>query len=307
MEELLLPRLYERDIDVLLQEELIFNEVVCQLFSDALALGQPLRVHQCRLSVVDQSGETDLFAMFSCGDRKGIILIENKIDASFQPRQPERYRERANALRAGLNLVFCVLVAPKKYIQSIEKDMASHFDALVAYEDLATAIASTQTPRLRHRAALLVRAVEQSKSSYILTPAAEVSNFWMRVYEIAAQEFPRLQMSRPSEKGSGSMWIVFKADLPSRVTIDWKITKAIVDLTFWSGAEFAPNQTLDLTDLADARGPIPVGKSTAVRIALSMQSSDWVQISDGTIRDALSAADRLLAFFSAHRNYFVIE
>jgi hypothetical protein len=62
-----------------------------------------------------------------------------------------------------------------------------------------------------------------------------------------------------------------------------------------------------LTDLADARGPIPVGKSTAVRIALSMQSSDWVQISDGTIRDALSAADRLLAFFSAHRNYFVIE
>lgn len=127
MAEALLPRLYERDIDVLLQEELIFNEVVCRLFSDALALSQPMQVHQCRLSVVDQSGETDLYAMFSSGDKEGIILIENKIDASFQPRQPERYRERANALSAGLNLVFCVLVAPQKYIRSIETNVAIPF------------------------------------------------------------------------------------------------------------------------------------------------------------------------------------
>jgi hypothetical protein len=46
--------------------------------------------------------------MFSCGDREGIILIEHNIDASLQPRQSERYRERAHALGAGLNLVVCV-------------------------------------------------------------------------------------------------------------------------------------------------------------------------------------------------------
>jgi len=304
MAEVLLPRLYERDIDVLLQEELIFNDVVCQLFSDALPLGQPMQVHQCRLSVVDQSGETDLYAMFTSGDKNGIILIENKIDASFQPRQPERYRERANALSAGPDLVFCVLIAPQQYIRSIGTSVASYFDALVAYEDLATAIASGQTPRLKHRAALLVRAVEQSKAAYVLTPDVEVSNLWTRVYQIAVQEFPALRMKIPSEKGGGSMWIIFKADLPPRVTVDWKITQAIVDLTFWSGAKFGPNKALELSELADAIGPIPVGRSTAIRIALSAQPSEWAQIPDAAIREALSAANRLLAFFTTHRSFF---
>lgn len=81
----------------------------------------------------------------------------------------------------------------------------------------------------------------------------------------------------------------FKADLPPRVTIDWKIIKAIVDLTFWSGAQFAPNKTLELSELA-----VPVGRSTAIRIALSAQPSEWVQIPDAAIREALSAANRLL-------------
>jgi hypothetical protein len=49
--EVALPRLYERDIDVLLQEELIFNEAVCDVFSSALGLKAPLRVNECSLSV----------------------------------------------------------------------------------------------------------------------------------------------------------------------------------------------------------------------------------------------------------------
>jgi hypothetical protein len=305
MAEVLLPRLYERDIDVLLQEELIFNEVVCQLFAEALALSEPLQVHHCRLSVVDQTGETDLYAMFSLGDGKeGIILIENKIDASFQPRQPERYRERAKALSGDIDLIFCVLIAPQKYIQSIDRAVASHFDALVTYEDLATAIASNQTPRLKHRAALLVRAVEQSKSSYILTPALDVSNLWMRVYDIASKDFPALRMRKPSDKGSGSMWIPFKAALPPRITIDWKITRGIVDLTFWGGSKFAPNQNLELATLTGAEGPLRVGESTVIRLALSALPSNWVQIPDRAIRDALSAASQLLSFFNDNRSFF---
>jgi hypothetical protein len=94
----LLPRLYERDIDVLLQEELIFNPAVALLFAKALGFDQPLLVRDCRLSVVDNTGETDVFALFEVEGRKGVLLIENKIDAGFMPRQPERYRERAASL-----------------------------------------------------------------------------------------------------------------------------------------------------------------------------------------------------------------
>ncbi len=56
-----LPRLYERDIDVLLQEELIFNSNVANFFANALHLDQ-LRVHECILSVVELDGETDVQA-----------------------------------------------------------------------------------------------------------------------------------------------------------------------------------------------------------------------------------------------------
>jgi hypothetical protein len=80
----ILPRLYERDIDVLLQEELIFNKALNRMLIDRLKLEDSMRVHRCDLSVVDHTGETDLFATFSIGARRGAILIENKIDASFQ-------------------------------------------------------------------------------------------------------------------------------------------------------------------------------------------------------------------------------
>src|SRR5258708_38759945 len=90
--ELLLPRLYERDIDDLLQAELIFNPAVARVFSSALHLPGSLEGYDCRLSVSDHTGETDVFALFRSGERQGLILIENKIDAAFQPRRPERRR-----------------------------------------------------------------------------------------------------------------------------------------------------------------------------------------------------------------------
>src|SRR5665213_3232323 len=91
--ETLLPRLYERDMDVLLQEELIFNQTLALTFGNALGLSDPLRVHDCRLSVTDQTGETDVFALYHSGNLQVVMMIENKIDAGFQPGQPERYRE----------------------------------------------------------------------------------------------------------------------------------------------------------------------------------------------------------------------
>ena len=69
----------------------------------------------------------------------------------------------------------------------------------------------------------------------MLVPAPEVTSLWQRIYQIANSEFPALGMKLPKEKGSNSSWVVFKADLPPRVTIDWKITKATVELSFWGG------------------------------------------------------------------------
>jgi len=236
--DVLLPRLYERDIDVLLQEELIFNEAVCEVFQCALGLKAPLRVSECSLSVVDGTGETDLLARFLTDETTGILLIENKIDAAFQPTQPERYRARASEMANIGQNAYCVLVAPAKYADG--NAAAVHFDACISYENVARAIGSLGTERAKHRAALLLRAIQQAKSSYMVIPAPQVTSMWQRIYEIARTEFPELGMKAPANKGENSWWVIFKGDLPPRITIDWKVKNGAVDLSFWNGARHMP-------------------------------------------------------------------
>ena len=80
-----LPQLYERDIDVILQEELLFGSAVTALIARALNLDANLRITNCRLSVFEQASETDVFATFTTASEKGALLIENKINADFSP------------------------------------------------------------------------------------------------------------------------------------------------------------------------------------------------------------------------------
>jgi hypothetical protein len=302
MPEIVLPRLYERDIDVLLQEELIFNGSVRALLAKALHMGATMRVHQCALSVVELTGETNLLANYSCDNRKGILLIENKIDAEFQPLQPERYRERAIRLMNEENCdVSCLLIAPRRYVESANQQQLANFGAIISYEDVATAIANEETPRSKHRSALILRAIEQTRRGYVLVPAPEVGSFWSRVYGIASAEFASLRMAAPSKKGSQSKWIIFKAGLPARITIDWKITAATVDLSFWQGALPKTIQALALPTLPANAALAQKGTTDMIRIPLSKPPADWIMMPDEQIREALRASLKLLEFFNNNR------
>jgi hypothetical protein len=275
---------------------------LCALLAKALGLDETLSVKQCRLSVVDATGETDLYAVFLHNSRQGILLIENKIDAGFQPFQPERYKQRANLLAKenGYDYVFCLLIAPARYIDRTNEQFAN-FDAIVCYEDLAGAIAADLTPRSKHRSALMLRAVEQAHSSYILAPVAEVGSFWRRVHAIASTEFPDLEMLAPSDKGRQSKWIIFKADLPPRITIDWKITSATVELSFWHGAIQQSIKSLPFPSLPVGSILSQKGTTEMIRIPLSTPPTDWIAMADNQIREALSASRRLLQFFRTNR------
>ena len=301
MQKVVLPRLYERDIDVLMQEELIFNEAVCEVFSRALGLKSHFHVTQCALSVVDQTGETDLLARFTDeGDNRGVILIENKIDASFQPAQPERYRARANEIATNGEAAYCVLIAPRRY--SIGKaDSISHFDACVSHEEIAEAVGASQTDRAKHRAALLLRAVEQARSSYMIIPAPQVTGMWQRVFEIADAEFPLLRMKPPTAKGADSWWFVFKGDLPPRITIDWKVRRGTIDLSFWDGARHKPTQS---TPIPDGASIVKSGTTTMFRRSLDEPPERWIDLADRQIRDALNAASGMLEFYHSHADTF---
>jgi hypothetical protein len=308
----LLPRLYERDIDVLLQEELLFNPAVVDVFSASLGLSVALRITDCRLSVVNTTGETDVLASFETREGRGTLLIENKIDAAFQPRQPERYRERATILGAALkDSAFCVLVAPKHYIYDSNPEF-DHFDAIVSCEEVAQAMRSDDTARGNHRTALLLRAVEQARSAYSLVPAPKVTELWQRIHRIADSEFPALAMRKPGEKGGGSVWVVFKADLPPKVTIDWKITAGTVDLSFWGSASVRPKPTMDLAGLsADVGNLVSIqrlgraGDTIAIRAPVPIAPPNFVEINDDTIRQSLLTASTLHRFYRNNTNSFV--
>lgn len=286
----------------MVQEELIFNDAVRALFANELRIDAEMDVQQCALSVNESTGETDLLANYSCNDHEGILLIENKIDAEFQLLQPERYRERADRIMNTNHCkANCVLIAPRRYIESANREQLKNFDAHISYEDVAAAIAKDGSPRSNHRSSLILKAVEQAHSAYILVPAPQVTNFWTRVYRIASAEFPALEMSSPSEKGNKSKWISFKAGLPSRINIDWKITAATVDLSFWKGSLPISVQEFVFTAIPAAATFTRKGTTEMLRIRLSIPPADWVTMSDEQIREALQTAVKLLEFFNNNR------
>ena len=111
--------LRERDVDLLLCSELHcaggpLRNLFVGDWNDGIA-----EFDGAWVSYVDAEGEADLVAAFKSGAKSLILLIEDKIDAEFQPEQPERYRRRAQRWAAGSALgtkIESVLFAPADYL-----------------------------------------------------------------------------------------------------------------------------------------------------------------------------------------------
>src|SRR5271157_4442049 len=92
-------RKYERDIDIMLAEE--FN--VCPAFADWFLSKSRFsprsgRVEEVFVSKSDNNGESDLIVVYKLENNNRVaLLFEDKVDASIQPNQAERYKKRAEA------------------------------------------------------------------------------------------------------------------------------------------------------------------------------------------------------------------
>jgi hypothetical protein len=133
---------------------------------------------------------------------------------------------------------------------------------------------------------------------------AAASNFWERVYQIASSEFPDLKMRAPSKKGSQSKWIIFKAGLPARITIDWKITMDAVDLSYWKGAFHTPIPSINLSELRPGATTEALGETATIRVPLSRTPALWIEMTNDQIQDGLKAASELLGFYRSNPAYF---
>lgn len=92
-----------------------------------------------RRSVYHVNGESDVVAEWRSADGDVVVLIEDKLNASFQPDQGSRYAERARALaEAGAAAVRTVLLAPQQYLRAANPE-ARKFDVRLALEEVIEA------------------------------------------------------------------------------------------------------------------------------------------------------------------------
>jgi hypothetical protein len=234
-----LPSLSERDIDLLLLEELAARPTFVRWFARKCGV-RGLRakpVGEVRLRVTRSSGESDLEVALHLDDGSvHCLLIENKVTAGLQPRQSERYRARGSSyMRSGVcNGFTSVLVAPEDYLGPRPDRFG--FDRIVTYELICTQLhwKATASNRVAVKDAVLTCAIGKSRLGYVPSKYDSVSAFWHVYWELCMQIAPELEMHEPGPKPPGAGFVqFFPAGLPREATLlHHKLPHGNLDLQF---------------------------------------------------------------------------
>lgn len=198
----------ERDIDLLVLEELSVNERFRKWFSKTV-FGKP--VYNSKLgtwhSVSDNLGESDLIFLFvSDNDSRLAILIENKIDAPPMPKQGDRYRQRGKeGIKNGLWEGFkTCIIAPSKYISSTKNPEA--YDVEVSYEEIRSYFLSRSDydSRFTYKAKMIFEGIEKNRKGYQLKTDEKMTNFVKHYYAFANENYPALNIQDATPKPAGA-------------------------------------------------------------------------------------------------------
>ena len=299
--------LRERDIDLLVCSELwAEGSPLRRLFAGRWNDGDAT-FEGAWVSHQDADGETDIVVSFVSGPGSLILLVENKIDAEFQPDQAERYRQRGMRWRerGGPSVdVETVLLAPAEYFGREDSDT---FDWHLSYEDLVDLLNNAVDPRSQFLAYILSEGIRTYRQGYVPVPDATNTQVWRAFWDIANEETPRLRMRRPGDKPSGAGFIYFydaegvsSAETEGRAHIVYKHRPGRdceVDLQFRQTSE-ASLRTRAAELLEDDMSVVKAGNSASIRVRVP--AVDFSRIPEGQedgIRAGLHAAERLRRFF----------
>lgn len=225
----------ERDIDLLLMEEFASSPSFGAWFLARVGLKDRSNLLEVARSVTTSNGESDLELTLESLDGIQKVLIENKVDAQFQPKQAERYRERAEVYMStgACKSALTVLVAPEAYVTNSEDFRG--FDRHVSLEAIEGWFRESPDVNIRreHKCTLLARTIERSGSGWTLIPDAPCTAFWLAYWELADRLAPELEMPRPKVKPADSTFVYFRPPgLGKQVAIVHKLTYGNVDLQF---------------------------------------------------------------------------
>jgi hypothetical protein len=292
----------ERDIDLLLVEEFTATPAFLDWFAREIGLSGRVELVTVDRSVTSSNGESDVELTVSTDGGTVKVLIENKVDASFQPKQPERYRDRAASylLQGTCASAVTVIVAPAVYYT----DDSEHygFDRRMTYETLLSWFESSNQlgARSPYKRALLTGAISRGGAGWQLVPDVATTMFWEGYWQLTRSLAPQLRMPRPTSKPAGSSFVRFDPEgLPAHVGLFHKIRHGNVDLQFAAMGD----RVLDLENrYGDRLGPDmrveQAAKSAVIRVrARPIDMALPFETSESAVREGLSKAVSLLAWY----------
>ncbi len=217
-------------------------------------------------------GESDLVFLFEAIDGpRTVIHIENKINASPQPEQGNRYRFRGEkGQKDGYweNFKTCI-IAPNKYLSSSKN--SESYDIEVSYEEILAYFQSRRPlgERFSYKARILLEGIEQNRRGYQPEYNDAMTNFVADYYKYAADNYPQLYMQKAKPRPAGSTWIMFyPPNLNDKgINLVHQLTKGLVKIFFKGlSEEFEKLETKYNPILPENASIGLAGKSVAISI-----------------------------------------
>lgn len=232
MEQTILPveAIQERDIDLLLLEELSTDNSFCEWFIKELNLPKLTSVNGAWRSIsVFGLGETDILFSYNSNDKKIFVLIENKLDTSFQNEQYNRYLKRADEYlsKKECDNAFAILLAPKLYCEN-----QSDFENYLTYESIAKRLEFIGSKRNLFKSNLLQIATEKLRRGYQPVNSIPVQSFWYSYWQYKEEKHPSLIMKKPDIVPHNSDWPMLYDDRLKNIIFYHKLGQGNVDATF---------------------------------------------------------------------------
>lgn len=306
--EILFAGLAERDLDLIFAEECIANSAFRKFLLRAANVSQdaPDTVTAVRRGATHSTGESDLELDTHLADGTRVrLLIENKVDAALQHRQPERYAERAAAyLAQGLcDVSRTIIIAPDRYFG--EDD--SGFDGEVTYEELIELLGTSpgDRHRLAFRLSILESAIEKATIGYQRRADDAMNALWQQYRAIAIEIAPELNVPDADGRPSGSHFVYFKPDgFPDPIQLVHKFVYGRVDVQFrkWGPTMGLLRERLSAV-MPEGHELVRAGGSVALRRHVEpVTVADSPAEREQPIRDGIRAAHALLRWSQEHRS-----
>ena len=232
MQSTILPveAIRERDVDLILLEELSTDNNFCDWFIEELGLPKFKSANGAWRSITGFGlGETDLLFSYNSNDKIIFVLIENKLDADFQEEQFERYEKRAAEYlnENHCNEAYSVLIAPDLYCKN-----QNNFESFISYETIINRLEFTGTKRNLFKSELLKIAIEKLRRGYQPVNSEPVQTFWHNYWEFKERNFPSLKMKKPEIVPHNSDWPMLYDDRLKNITFYHKLGQGNADVTF---------------------------------------------------------------------------